>query len=218
VKKFCFLGSSCVYPSACPQPMKEEYLLTGSLEPTNEGYALAKIAGLKMVELYRKQYGFNGISLMPCNLYGTNDSFDPLNSHVLSALVKKIVDAGDEGTDTVTVWGSGKARREFMHVDDVAQAVLFLLLNYDSTSIINVGWGQDVSIEHLAGLIVKLAGFSGKLAWDTSKPEGMPLKCMDVSMMKALGYVPEITLEQGIEKTIAEYRELKSKRLLKEKL
>lgn len=218
VKKFCFLGSSCVYPRSCPQPMKEEYLLTGPLEPTNEGYALAKIAGLKMVEFYHKQYGFSGISLMPCNLYGTNDSFDPLNSHVLSALVKKIVDAVDEGISTVTIWGSGKVKREFMHVDDAAEAALFLMQHYDLPQVINVGWGEEVSIEELANLIVQMAGFSGKLVWDTSKPEGMPLKCMDVSRMKTFGYTPKITLEKGIEKTIAEYRELKSKKLLMEKL
>ncbi len=211
VKKLCFLGSSCVYPRDCPQPMDEKHLFTGPLEPTNEGYALAKIAGIKMIEFYHKQYGFPGISVMPCNLYGTNDSFDPLNSHVLSALVKKIVDATDDGINSVPIWGSGKARREFMHVDDAAEAILFLMEHYDLPNIINVGWGEDISIKRLADLIVHKAGFQGGLAWDTSKPEGMPRKCMDVSRMKALGYVPAITLEEGIEKIITEYKELKRK-------
>jgi len=211
VKKLCFLGSSCVYPKDCSQPIKEDDLLTGPLEPTNEGYALAKIAGIKMIEFYHKQYGFPGISVMPCNLYGTNDSFDPLNSHVLSALVKKIVDATDDEIGSVSIWGSGKTRREFMHVDDAAEAILFLMKNYDLPHIINVGWGEDISIKRLADLIVKKTGFQGQLAWDTSRPEGMLLKCMNVSRMKALGYIPTITLEEGIEKTITEYKTLKRK-------
>ena len=211
VKKLCFLGSSCIYPMECPQPMKEEYLLTGPLEPTNEGYALAKIAGFKMIEFYRKQYGFCGISVMPCNLYGTNDSFDPLHSHVLSALVKTFVDAVDSGTQSVTIWGTGKARREFMHVDDAAEAILFLMEHYDSHQIINIGWGEDISIKELALLIAQKAGFEGKLIWDTSRPDGMLRKCMDVSRMKDLGYTPKITLEEGIQKTIEEYKELKRK-------
>ena len=211
VKKFCFLGSSCIYPRQCPQPMKEEYLLTGPLEPTNEGYALAKITGLKMVEFYRKQYGFKGISLMLCNLYGTNDSFDPLQSHVLSALVRKFVDSVDNGAKSVTIWGTGKARREFMHVDDAAEAILFMMQRYDCDKIINVGWGEDISIRLLADLIAQKAGFEGELVWDTSKPDGMPRKCMDVSRMKKLGYAPAVSLEKGIEKTIAEYREIKRK-------
>ncbi|MFC1551705.1 GDP-L-fucose synthase family protein [Candidatus Latescibacterota bacterium] len=209
VKKLCFLGSSCIYPRACPQPMKEEYLLTGPLEPTNEGYSLAKIAGLKMVEFYRKQYGLPWISVIPCNLYGTNDSFDPLDSHVLSALVKNFVDAVDDKKKSITIWGSGKARREFMHTDDAAEAILFLMEQYDSDRIINVGWGEDVSIKRLAVLIAEKAGFQGNLIWDKSRPDGMPRKCMDSSKMKTLGYFPVITLEEGIEKTIAEYRELK---------
>ena len=211
VKKLCFLGSSCIYPRACPQPMKEEYLLTGPLEPTNEGYALAKIAGLKMVEFYRKQHDLPWISVMPCNLYGTNDSFDPLHSHVLSALVKKIIDAVDNKSKGVTIWGTGTARREFMHVDDAAEAFLFLMEQYDSERIINIGWGEDVSIKELAALIAEKADFQGDLIWDKSRPDGMPRKCMDVSRMKDLGYFPVITLEKGIEKTIAEYRDLKRK-------
>ncbi|HHG83681.1 MAG TPA: NAD-dependent epimerase/dehydratase family protein, partial [Bacteroidetes bacterium] len=213
VKKLCFLGSSCIYPRDCPQPMKEEYLLTGPLEPTNEGYALAKIAGLKMVEFYRKQYGLPWISVMPCNLYGTNDSFDPLNSHVLSALVKNFVDAVDDEKKDVTIWGTGIARREFMHVDDVAEAFLFLMEQYDSARIINIGWGEDVSIKNLAAVIAEKAGFQGNLIWDKSRPGGMPRKCMDVSRMKALGYFPVITLEEGIENTIADYKKLKRKNI-----
>jgi len=211
VKKLCFLGSSCIYPRDCPQPMKEEFLLTGPLEPTNEGYALAKIAGLKMIEFYRKQYGVPWISVMPCNLYGTNDSFDSLNSHVLSALVKKNVDAADVKEKSITIWGSGKARREFMHSDDAAEAILFLMKEYDSDEIINIGWGEDVTIKSLAALVAEKAGFKGEVNWDKSRPDGMLRKCMDVSKMKALGFLPAITLEEGIEKMITEYRALKRK-------
>jgi GDP-L-fucose synthase len=207
-KHFLFLGSSCVYPRECPQPMKEQYLLTGPLEPTNEGYAVAKIAGLKMIEYYRRQYGFPGISVMPCNLYGTGDHFDSAVAHVLSALVKRFVDAVRDGSDTVTVWGTGTARREFMHVDDMAEASLFMLEHYRSAELINLGWGEDVTIRELAELIARQTGFAGELAWDTSKPDGMPRKCMDVSRMRELGFAPQITLEQGIERTIAEYREI----------
>jgi GDP-L-fucose synthase len=205
-EKFVFLGSSCIYPRECAQPMKEEYLLTGPLEPTNEGYALAKIAGLKMIEFYGRQYGFRGICLVPCNLYGTNDSFDPQNAHVLSALVKKFVDAVDGGAESVTVWGTGRARREFMHVDDAAEAVLFMMQQQNCPQIINVGWGEEVSIKELANLIAKETGFEGKLVWDESRPDGMPRKCMDVGRMKALGYAPRISLEEGIRKTIEEYK------------
>ncbi|MBI5561167.1 MAG: GDP-L-fucose synthase [Deltaproteobacteria bacterium] len=213
VKKFCFLGSSCVYPRQCPQPMKEEYLMTGPLEPTNEGYAIAKIAGLKMVEYYTKEHGFNGISVVPCNLYGTNDSFDPLHSHVLSALVRKVVDAADSSVGSVTIWGSGNARREFMHVDDAAEAIFFLMEHYDSPEIINIGWGEDVSIKDLAALIARKAGFEGRFVYDASRPDGMPRKCLDVLRMKALGCAPEIFLEDGVQRTIEEYRELKKRNL-----
>lgn len=209
VKKFCFLGSSCIYPRECPQPIKEEYLLTGPLEPTNEGYALAKIAGLKMVEFYHRQYGFPGISLMPCNLYGTNDCFDLDKSHVLSALVRKFVDARDNNTPEVVVWGSGRARREFMHVDDAAAAILFALDRLEGPKFVNVGWGEDVTIKELADLIAKVTGFNGKVVWDTAKPDGMPRKCMDISRMKALGFTPHITLQKGVEQTVGEYRMLK---------
>lgn len=211
VKKFCFLGSSCIYPKQCPQPMKEEHLLTGPLEPTNEGYGLAKIAGIKMVEFYRKQYRFKGISLIPCNLYGGNDCFDLRRAHVLSALVKKFVDAIDNSEKSVTIWGTGRARRELMHVDDAAEAILFLMERYDSPEIINIGWGEDISIKELVSLIAQKVNFKGKFIWDTSKPDGMLRKCMDVSRMRNLGYTPKITLEEGIQKTIKEYRKLKRK-------
>jgi GDP-L-fucose synthase len=209
VKKFCFLGSSCIYPRLCPQPMKEEYLLSGPLEPTNEGYALAKIAGLKMVEFYRRQYGFDGISIMPCNLYGTGDNFDPDHSHVLSALVKKFVDAVDSQAESVTVWGSGKARREFMHVADAAEAILFVMDHSELTGLINIGAGSDVAIKELALLVAEKVGYKGKIDRDISRPDGMPRKCMDVSQISKLGFTPKISLEQGVQKTIEEYRESK---------
>ncbi|MBI3632778.1 MAG: GDP-L-fucose synthase [Candidatus Vogelbacteria bacterium] len=205
VEKFCFLGSSCIYPRECAQPMKEEYLLGGPLEPTNEGYALAKVCGLKMVELYRKQYKFPGISLMPCNLYGTNDSFDPIHSHVLSALVKKMVDAVEMNLPSVSLWGTGIAKREFMHVDDAADAVLYFLDKEIGSDLINIGWGEDISIKDLAIKIAEFAGYNGELVWDKSKPDGMLRKCMDVSRMKNQGFVPKIPLDAGIQKTIEEY-------------
>ena len=211
VKQFCFLGSSCIFPRECPQPMKEEYLLTGPLEPTNEGYALAKIAGLKMVEFYSRQYNFPGISLMPCNLYGTNDNYDLYSSHVVSATIRKCVDAVDEGRDTVTIWGSGNARREFLHVDDAAAAILFMLEHYHAPQFINIGWGEDVTIRTLAEIVAELSGFNGTVVFDTSKPDGMPRKVMDVSRMREMGFAPQITLEQGLQQTIQEYRDLKKR-------
>lgn len=210
VKKLLFFGSSCIYPKECEQPMKEEFLLTGKLEPTNEGYALAKIAGIKMLESYYKQYGFKSISIMPCNLYGTNDSFHPQNAHVLSSLVRKFVDAVDQGITEVHLWGTGVARREFMHVDDVAKAALFYLENREETNFINVGWGEDVSIKELAEIIAGAAGYNGKISWDSSKPDGMLKKCMDVSNMHNSGFKPTITLLEGINKTITEYKNLKN--------
>lgn len=211
VKKILFLGSSCIYPKDCVQPMKEEYLLTGKLEPTNEGYAIAKIVGLKLLESLYRQYGFNSISLMPCNLYGTNDSFHPEHAHVLSSLVRKFVDAVDDNLKEVVLWGSGIARREFMHVDDIAEATLYFLKNYQSIDFVNVGCGYDISIKELAELIAKECSFKGTINWDTSKPDGMLRKCLDVSKMKSIGFKPKIDLETGIKRTIKEYKNLKNK-------
>lgn len=204
--KNLFLGSSCVYPRECPQPMKEEYLLSGPLEPTNEGYALAKIAGLKLAKYYYEQYGMLTICPMPCNIYGQNDHFSFARSHVLPALVKRFVDAVEEGTDQVTLWGSGTARREFMHVDDVAQALYFLMCHYNSPDIINVGTGQDLSIHELATLIAQLVSYKGEIRWDRSKPDGMPQKCLDTTRLTELGFQPQIPLTTGIENMIADYR------------
>lgn len=209
VSQFVFLGSSCIYPRECPQPMREEYLLTGKLEPTNEGYAIAKISGIKLLEGLKKQYGFNSISLMPCNLYGPNDSFDLKHSHVLSALVKRFTDAKDNNDNEITLWGTGIARREFMHVDDVARSVLYMLEHYQSHEFINIGCGYDISIKELAALIASKTGFAGDIKWDTSKPDGMLRKCMDVSRMKSLGFEPSIHLEEGVEQMIQIYKQLK---------
>lgn len=209
VKKLCFLGSSCIYPRECVQPIKEEYLMTGPLEPTNEGYALAKITGLKLVKYHHQQYGLAAICPMPCNLYGRNDSFNLENSHVLSALVKRFVDAVDGKVDTVTLWGSGVARREFLHVEDLVMAVLFLMKNYDAPDIINVGSGTDISIKELAEMIADKTGFAGRIIWDTSKPDGMLRKCLDVSRMNELGFKAEIALSTGVDQVIEEYRKLK---------
>lgn len=208
-EKFLFLGSSCIYPKESMQPIKEEYLLTGKLEPTNEGYAIAKIAGLKLLEGYRRQYGFSSLSLMPCNLYGPNDSFDLQHSHVLSALVKRFVDAIDDNAEDIVLWGTGNARREFMHVKDLARAVLYMLTHYEGEDFINVGPGEDISIKSLAEKIAALTGFSGNIAWDITKPDGMMRKCMDVGKMKALGFSPAISLDEGLKDMIAIYRKLK---------
>jgi GDP-L-fucose synthase len=210
VEQLVFLGSSCIYPRECPQPMKEEYLLTGPLEPTNEGYALAKIAGLKMAQYYQLQYGMRCVNPMPCNLYGPNDSFDPSHSHVLTALVKKFVDAADEGTTEVTLWGTGVARREFLHVEDLARAVLFLMEKWHSPEIINVGSGRDLSIRELAEMIARQTQYAGQIRWDASMPDGMLRKCLDVSKMEALGFHPQIDLKDGVTQTIREYRALKT--------
>lgn len=211
VKKILILGSSCIYPRECPQPMKEEYLLDGKLEPTNEGYALSKIVALKMGEFYKRQYGFNAISVMPCNLYGQNDSFDPLHSHVLSATVKKFVDAIDEGRDSVVMWGTGNARREFLNVDDMAAACLFMMEHYEGETFINIGCGEDYSIRELAETVARLTGFDGRIEWDTTKPDGMMKKCMDVTRMKEMGFEPRISLEEGIKHVIEEYKQFKNK-------
>ncbi|MDD3148746.1 MAG: GDP-L-fucose synthase [Candidatus Riflebacteria bacterium] len=210
VKKTCFLGSSCIYPRDCPQPMKEEYLLSGPLEPTNEGYAIAKIAGLKLMKFHHQQYGLKGICPMPCNLYGPGDSFDLSNSHVLSALVRRFVEAVNAGRDEITLWGSGIARREFLHVDDMARAVLFLMEKYDSPDVVNVGSGNDLTIKELAEMIAEKTGFSGKIFWDTSKPDGMLRKCLDVSRITQMGFQPKISLSEGVDQVIHEFCELNS--------
>jgi GDP-L-fucose synthase len=207
VGKFVFLGSSCIYPKLAPQPIKEEYLLTGPLEPTNEWYAIAKIAGLKMCQAYRREFGFNAISLMPTNLYGPGDNFDLLNSHVLPALIRRFHDAKVRGDESVTVWGTGTPRREFLHVDDLADAVLYLLQSYDAEPIVNVGWGQDVTIRELAELVLSAIGYNGSLLFDSSKPDGTPRKLLDVTRMTALGWQPKIPLKRGIEGTYAWFKE-----------
>ncbi|HFB99031.1 MAG TPA: GDP-L-fucose synthase [Bryobacterales bacterium] len=201
VRKLLFLGSSCIYPREAPQPIKEEYLLTGPLEKTNEWYAIAKIAGLKMVQAYRRQHGFNGISLMPTNLYGPGDNFDLSTSHVLPALLRKFHDAAAENRPEVVVWGTGKPRREFLHVDDLADAAVFLMENYDSEEIINVGAGQDVSIAELASLIAEITGYQGRIVYDTSMPDGTPRKLLDISRLVSLGWKPSIGLREGIRMT-----------------
>jgi GDP-L-fucose synthase len=201
VKKLLFLGSSCIYPKFAPQPIKEDSLLTGALEPTNEWYAIAKIAGIKMCQAYRKQYGFNAISLMPTNLYGQGDNFHPENSHVLPALIRKFHEGKLRGDSSVVVWGTGKPRREFLHVDDLASAALFLMNHYDSEEIVNVGVGEDVSILELAEMVKDVVGYHGTIGFDTSKPDGTPQKLLDVSRIQGLGWQAEISLREGIDKT-----------------
>jgi GDP-L-fucose synthase len=203
VKKLLFLGSSCIYPKHAPQPMAEDCLLTGPLEPTNEWYAIAKIAGLKMAAAYRRQYGFNAISAMPTNLYGPGDNFSLESSHVLPALIRKCHDARVEGRDEVVVWGSGAPRREFLHVDDLADALVVLMQRYSDEAPINVGCGEDVSIAELARLVSEVVGFKGKLVFDTSKPDGTPRKLLEVSKLTALGWAPKIALKEGIAGTYA---------------
>jgi GDP-L-fucose synthase len=207
VAKFVFLGSSCIYPKLAPQPIKEEYLLTGPLEPTNEWYAIAKIAGVKMCQAYRREYGFNAISLMPTNLYGPGDNFDLQNSHVLPALIRRFHEANARGDDRVTVWGTGTPRREFLHVDDLADAVLYLLQNYDGEPIVNIGWGQDVTIRELAELVLSAIGYRGRLEFDSTKPDGTPRKLLDVTRLTDLGWKPRISLENGIARTYAWFKE-----------
>jgi GDP-L-fucose synthase len=201
VAKFVFLGSSCIYPKMAPQPIKEDYLLTGALEATNEWYAIAKIAGVKMCQAYRREYGFNAISLMPTNLYGPGDNFDLQNSHVLPALIRRFHDAKVRGDENVTVWGTGTPRREFLHVDDMADAVLYLLQNYDAEPIVNIGWGEDVTIRELAELVLSVIGYRGRLVFDSEKPDGTPRKLLDVSRLKSLGWQARISLRDGIERT-----------------
>ncbi len=200
-RKLLFLGSSCIYPREAPQPIKEEYLLTGPLEETNQWYAIAKIAGLMMVQAYRRQHGFRGISLMPTNLYGPGDNFDLATSHVLPALLRKFHEAAAEGRREVVVWGSGRPRREFLHVDDLADAAVFLMENYDAEEIINVGAGEDISIAELAELIAEITGYRGRIVYDTSMPDGTPRKLLDISRLTALGWQPRIGLREGIRMT-----------------
>ena len=200
-RKLLFLGSSCIYPKHAPQPMPEDCLLTGPLEPTNEWYAIAKIAGLKMCQAYRRQYGFNAISAMPTNLYGPGDNFSLKSSHVLPALLRKFHEAKDAGAPQVEVWGTGKPRREFLHVDDLADACVFLMRNYDGDGWVNVGWGRDETIAELADTIRRVVGFTGSLRFDSSKPDGTPRKLLDTTRLTALGWSPQIGLEAGIRST-----------------
>jgi GDP-L-fucose synthase len=201
VRKFVFLGSSCIYPKLAPQPLKEEYLLTGPLEPTNEWYAIAKISGIKVCQAYRQQYGFNAINLMPTNLYGPGDNFNLETSHVLPALIRKFHEAKAAGSSQVIVWGSGTPKREFLYVDDLADACVHLVEHYDEGEIINVGTGQDVSIAELAGIVKDVVGFEGGIEYDRSKPDGTPRKLLDVSRLAATGWRHRTGLREGIEKT-----------------
>ena len=205
VKKLLFLGSSCIYPKYAPQPMKEEYLLSGYLEPTNEPYAIAKIAGIKMCEAYRYQYGCNFISAMPTNLYGPNDNYDLNNSHVLPALIRKFHEAKIYNKKEVTVWGTGNPLREFMHVDDLADACLFLMLNYNDSQFVNVGTGKDISIRELAELIKTIVGYEGNIIFDTTKPDGTPRKLLDLNYVHSLGWHHKIELEEGIKMTYQDF-------------
>ena len=203
VEKFVFLGSSCVYPKLAEQPIREDSLLTGPLEPTNEWYAIAKIAGVKLCQALRREFGFNAICLMPTNLYGPGDNFDLQEAHVLPALLRRIHEAKQRGSASVTVWGSGAPRREFLHVDDLADAVLYLLHEYDREPIVNVGWGKDISIRELAELVVSAIDYKGRLLFDTAKPDGTPRKLLDVGRLTELGWSPKITLQAGIHSTYA---------------
>ncbi|MCA6439699.1 MAG: GDP-L-fucose synthase family protein [Sediminibacterium sp.] len=199
VKKLLFLGSSCIYPKMAPQPLKEEYLLSGYLEETNQPYAIAKIAGIELCDSYRAQYGCNFISVMPTNLYGPNDNYDLEKSHVLPALLRKFITAKREGLPAVTIWGTGKPKREFLHVDDLAEACLYLMQSYNEKGLVNIGTGEDVSIKELAEIIKSIATFEGDIVFDTSKPDGTPRKLMDVSKMKSKGWEAKISLKEGIQ-------------------
>lgn len=200
-RKLLFLGSSCIYPKHAPQPIPESALLTGPLEPTNEWYAVAKIAGLKLAQAYRRQYGFDAITAMPTNLYGPGDNFDLQKSHVLPALIRKFHEAKQRGDREAVVWGTGSPRREFMHVDDLADACVFLMNNYSNEDFVNVGWGEDVTIRELAELVCEVVGFKGELRFDTSKPDGTPRKLLDVTRLTGLGWKPSIPLREGLADT-----------------
>ena len=205
VEKLMFLGSSCIYPKLCPQPISEESLLTGELEPTNEAYALAKIAGIKTCQSYNQQYGTNFISAMPTNLYGINDNFHPENSHVLPALIQRFHEAKLANAESISIWGTGNPRREFLHSDDLADAVLFLMENYNDSEIVNVGCGEDQTIRALAETICEVVGYSGSLAFDSTRPDGTPQKVLDISKIRALGWTPEIPLKKGLEQVYQWY-------------
>lgn len=207
VKKLLFLGSSCIYPKLCPQPIKEEYLLSGELESSNKAYAIAKIAGIIMCQSYNEQYGTNFISLMPTNLYGPHDNFDLENSHVLPAMIRKFHEAKVNDAPSVTLWGTGSAKREFLHVDDLAEASLFLMQNYNDSSIINVGTGEDVTIKELAEKIKEVVGYRGEIIWDITKPDGTPRKLLDVSKLHTLGWGHSISLNDGISSTYKWFKE-----------
>ena len=207
VKKLLFLGSSCIYPKLCPQPIKEEYLLTSELEPTNKAYALAKIAGIVMCQSYNEQYGTNFISLMPTNLYGPNDNFDLENSHVMPAMIRKFHKAKVKNEPQVTMWGTGSAQREFLYVDDLAKASLFLMENYHDSAIINVGTGEDVTIKELAEKVRAVVGYEGEIVWDTTKPDGTPRKLLDVNKLHALGWKHSVSLDDGIASTYEWFKE-----------
>ena len=207
VKKMLFLGSSCIYPKLAPQPIPESALLTGELEPTNDAYALAKIAGIQLCKAYRKQYGANFIAVMPTNLYGPHDNFHPEHSHVLPALLRRFHEAQRDGLQEVTVWGSGTPKREFLHSDDLASACLFLMEHYDSPEIINIGWGQDCTIRELAEMIAETVGYTGTLKWDDSRPDGTPRKVLDNRKLSALGWEPKISLQEGLRLTYHWYLE-----------
>ena len=211
VAKFIFLGSSCIYPRNCPQPIKEEYLLTGPLEETNSAYAIAKIVGIELIKSFRKEYGRTWISLMPTNLYGPRDNFELQGSHVLPAFIRRFVEAAQNGVATETLWGTGSSKREFLHVDDLASAVVLLGDVYDSKEHLNIGTGEDLTIKELAELVAQLAGFTGEIAWDATKPDGTPRKVLDVSKAKSLGWAPQISLRDGIASTIAWYKDATAK-------
>ena len=208
VDKLLFLGSSCIYPKLAPQPLKEEYLLSGDLESTNQPYAIAKIAGIELCDSYRDQYGCNFISAMPTNLYGTNDNYHPENSHVLPAIIRRIIVAKKNNDPTVTIWGTGSPKREFLHVDDLADACFFLLENYNEKGLVNIGCGEDVSIKELATLVCEKVGYKGELVFDASKPDGSPRKLMDTTKINSFGWRPKIGLNEGITRTIDEVRDL----------
>lgn len=206
VTKLMFLGSSCIYPKMAPQPLKEEYMLTGELEPTNEPYAIAKIAGIKMCDAYRDQFGCNFISVMPTNLYGPNDNYDLKNSHVLPAMLRKFITAKRNNDSYVTIWGTGSPKREFLHADDLAEACVFLMENYNEAGLVNIGVGEDISILDLAILVKKVVGFEGEILTDITKPDGTPRKLMDVSKLSSFGWKAKTTLEEGIQKVYDEIK------------